>query len=708
MAHQGGRPASTAPDTKALAFYLPQYHPIPENDEWWGRGFTEWTNVTAARPLYPGHYQPHVPGELGYYDLRVPEVRQAQADLARSHGVSGFVYYHYWFRGRQLLNRPFDEVLASGEPDFPFALCWANEEWTRNWDGQSGRVLIHQEYSVADDLAHIRWLANAFADDRYIKIDGRPLMLVYRPGVLPDPRRLTDTWRAEAQRLGIPDLYLCWVDMWGRPPDGPEAQGFDATVAFMPFAGERLFIPVDDLRPHRILDYESAYEARLAEPAPPWKHFPSVMVGWDNTARYARSATIFEGATPDRYRRWLQRTVDSQTGVRSEENYLFVLAWNEWAEGNHLEPDRQFGRAFLEATRSVMLPDADAIPVAASGHREAPHAGSTQAAGSGPWSDREDTAVADDVRAHAMSLVSELTHDPDRLIVSLSTRANLSAAGRGAGASLHGSADGSADGSDSDPPPDSRCVALSVLDSDGLADSLAKLANGNRLIGAFLLLDDLEQLPDRQEFLEELSAWSLANGRPLLLASAPNSAHFDLGLKLLFGESESASVNTDDDARGHVYDAHRLEHLFTSSGWSVVGRNDVSSVRSRHFDEELHDALPEEMVGALRLLAETYNGHWAVEQFVWALEPRTVEGSEDNMTVPPTEAPGGRVRQHTDQQRATLDNFLASVGLLASEANRRAGVSTPKDPSWKDSVRRLANLSPRTASVYERARRRSG
>ena len=193
MSPPGQRSSSHASIAKALAFYLPQYHPIPENDEWWGKGFTEWANVAKAQPLYPGHYQPHLPGELGYYDLRVPEVREAQADLARDHGISGFVYYHYWFHGRRLLNRPFDEVLASGSPDFPFALCWANEEWTRNWDGQSGRVLIRQEYSDADDLAHIRWLATAFADSRYITIDGKPLMLVYRPGVLPDPKRMTDT-----------------------------------------------------------------------------------------------------------------------------------------------------------------------------------------------------------------------------------------------------------------------------------------------------------------------------------------------------------------------------------------------------------------------------------------------------------------------------------------------------------------------------------
>ena len=311
-----GRPSKARPvKTKALAFYLPQFHPIPENDEWWGKGFTEWTNVAQARPLFPGHYQPHVPGELGYYDLRIPEVREAQAELARSHGVFGFVYYHYWFNGRRLLNRPFDEVLESGSPDFPFALCWANEKWTRTWDGESGRVLIAQEYSEADDLAHIRWLASAFADPRYIKIDGRPLMLVYRPSDLPDPKRTTDLWRREAERLGFPDLYLCWVEGWSRPTGGPEKFGFDATVGFVEFLElRRLFTAEASMRGHRILDYVSTYEARLNRPPHPWKHFPAVTVGWDNTARHASNATLFESATPEHYRRWLAGAVESLAG----------------------------------------------------------------------------------------------------------------------------------------------------------------------------------------------------------------------------------------------------------------------------------------------------------------------------------------------------------------------------------------------------------
>ena len=201
---------------RALAVYLPQFHPIPENDEWWGTGFTEWRNVVRARPLFPGHQQPHLPADLGFYDLRVPETREAQAELAREHGIHGFVYYHYWFNGRRLLERPFDEVLASGAPDFPFALTWANENWSRTWDGAAHQVLMAQEYSEADDRAHIRSLLPAFADPRYIRVDGRPLFLVYHATRLPDSRRTTDIWREEASRAGLGDLYLCRWEHDGR------------------------------------------------------------------------------------------------------------------------------------------------------------------------------------------------------------------------------------------------------------------------------------------------------------------------------------------------------------------------------------------------------------------------------------------------------------------------------------------------------------
>ena len=187
-------------DLRLIAFYLPQYHPIPENDEWWGKGFTDWRNVARAKPLFRGHPQPHLPGELGCYDLRDSRARAAQAALAREHGISGFCYYHYWFSGKRLLERPFQEVLSSRKPDFPFCLCWANENWTRAWDGRNQEIIVEQTYSHEDDRAHIRTLVPAFRDDRYIRIHGKPLFLVYRAEDLPEPARTAAIWREEAQR----------------------------------------------------------------------------------------------------------------------------------------------------------------------------------------------------------------------------------------------------------------------------------------------------------------------------------------------------------------------------------------------------------------------------------------------------------------------------------------------------------------------------
>ncbi len=354
--------------TRALAFYLPQYHPIPETDEWWGEGFTEWRNVVRARPRFPGHHQPHLPADLGFYDLRLPETRAAQAALARAHGISGFVYYHYWFQGRRLLERPFCDVLESGEPDFPFALCCANEPWTRAWDGNTGDVIVPQEYSAADDLAHIRHLLPAFADPRYVRVDGKPLFLVYRASLLPDPRRTTDCWRAEAQRAGLGDLYLCRVENDVARGD-PTAWGFDAAVDFQPDfahlgralrrdlvsrAVRRAHLTNQAYRWHRIYDYESFTARMLARPAAPYPRFPCVTPGWDNTARRERHGIVLRDSTPQAYGRWLRATVDGFTPFGPGEDLLFVNAWNEWAEGNHLEPCLRWGRAYLEATRDVL------------------------------------------------------------------------------------------------------------------------------------------------------------------------------------------------------------------------------------------------------------------------------------------------------------------------------------------------------------------
>jgi lipopolysaccharide biosynthesis protein len=347
------------PTTPAvLAFYLPQFHPIPENDQWWGTGFTEWRNVARARPLYDDHYQPHLPGELGFYDLRMPHVRSAQADLAAAHGITGFCYYHYWFHGRRLLEMPFSEVLRTGEPDFPFCLCWANEPWTRNWDGGDRDVLVSQSYSPQDDREHITFLIEAFRDGRYIRVGDRPVLFVYNVASLPDPEQTTKLWRQECERAGIGDPYLVQFETFGLNDD-PAVRGFDASAEFLPHqvllnmtAAQRN--RVDDPEYHNeIFWYDDLAEVQADRDLPPWTRYQCVVPNWDNTPRKPNGgANLFLGSTPDTYERWLRASVHKAQMARHE--FVLLNAWNEWAEGAHLEPDVRHGRAYLEATARAL------------------------------------------------------------------------------------------------------------------------------------------------------------------------------------------------------------------------------------------------------------------------------------------------------------------------------------------------------------------
>ena len=356
----------TAPDRgdiRSVAFYLPQYHPIPENDAWWGEGFTEWTKVRPATPLFPGHYQPHVPGQLGYYDLREAEVREAQAGLARAYGIDAFCYYHYWFGGKQLLERPFDEVLASGHPDLSFCLCWANEPWSRAWDGSRTDVLIDQRYSDEDDIRHIDWLIDAFRDDRYLRVDGKPLFLVYRAGQLPDAAATLARWRERVARAGLPGLFLCQVESHRERGD-PRRSGFDAAVEFQPavadlhgllwrrFRPQRLLsrigvLPVD--RSYMALDYAGMVHQMTTRPQPDFLRFPCVTPQWDNTPRRPYGALVFTDSTPQLFRQWVAAAGARLRRAPAEHRLLFVNAWNEWGEGCHLEPCERWGTGYLEA-----------------------------------------------------------------------------------------------------------------------------------------------------------------------------------------------------------------------------------------------------------------------------------------------------------------------------------------------------------------------
>jgi glycosyltransferase involved in cell wall biosynthesis len=341
---------------RLIAFYLPQYHPIPENDRWWGEGFTEWRNVARAQPLFPGHHQPQLPADLGFYDLRLAEAREAQAAVACRHGIGGFCYYHFWFHGKRLLERPFHEVLRSGRPDFPFCLCWANEPWSRRWDGSETDVLQPQSYSPEDDLNHIRWLLDALADPRAITIDGRPVFIVYQGRQLPDPARTTDLWRAEAERAGLKGLYLLAVETgWDAGWDATQV-GFDAKVLFQPQFSllstvDRLDVPNPRLR---VYDYQKAWQV-LANPKPvPYLRYDTVFPSWDNTPRTGERGWVVHNSTPQAYEQWLRLALERALSRPPDQRVVFVNAWNEWAEGCHLEPDHREGLAYLKATRSAL------------------------------------------------------------------------------------------------------------------------------------------------------------------------------------------------------------------------------------------------------------------------------------------------------------------------------------------------------------------
>ncbi len=347
-----------APDVRLVAFYLPQFHPVPENDAWWGKGFTEWTNVARARPLFAGHEQPRLPADLGFYDLRLAETRDAQADLARRYGVGAFCYYFYWFGGRRFLARPLSEMLASRRPDMPFCLCWANESLTRRWDGRDKDVLLEQVHTPESDRAFIEDALPYLADPRYLRVDGVPLLLVYRPPLLADPVGTLAYWRDRCRAAGIGGLHVAGMETFGFAD--PRPLGFDSVVEFPPHGarGDDLTADIADRPPEfrgRILDYPTVAARALARTAPDFRRFRGVMPGWDNTARRGLDAKIFIRSTPEAYGDWLRQAV---ARARAEcppgQRLVFVNAWNEWGEGAHLEPDQRHGHAYLRATAAAL------------------------------------------------------------------------------------------------------------------------------------------------------------------------------------------------------------------------------------------------------------------------------------------------------------------------------------------------------------------
>lgn len=345
---------------KLIAYVLPQFHRIPENDQWWGEGFTEWTNTRKALPLYAGHQQPKEPYKQNYYDLTMTSAREWQAEVARTYGIYGFCYYHYWFKGKTLLEQPFNEILKSGEPKFPFCLSWANESWTRKWDGGDHELLIRQEYGDEQDWEiHFYELLKAFRDERYIRIDNKPVFILYRPGNIPQCEAMLRLWRSLAIKNGLEGIYFI------RTLGGfeiPSQQGFDANVEFEPhytFAHgntERLWNKMTiDGQEHLVFDYDQAWLSILSRSPHRTgeKIIPGAYVNWDNTPRLNTRGQSCIGASPHKFGWYLSKQIERARSLYNSD-FLFINAWNEWAEGAYLEPDQRNQFRYLEEVRKAL------------------------------------------------------------------------------------------------------------------------------------------------------------------------------------------------------------------------------------------------------------------------------------------------------------------------------------------------------------------
>ena len=346
---------------KLIALYLPQFHPIPENDGWWGKGFTEWTNVRKAVPNFIDHYQPRIPGDLGYYDLRDVEVQKRQIQLAKKYGIYGFCFYYYWFSGKRLLERPLDQFVENTDLDFHFCICWANENWTRRWDGREDDILIGQTHTENDYMAFIRDVAPILGDKRYIRIDGRPLLIVYHLTLLPDPQRAAEIWREECRQAGIGEIYLAAIQSFGL--EDPKPYGFDATIEFPPHNCLEGIAMVDQSNLQitnpdfvgEVFEYRVAAQLVMNHPVPTYTKFRTVMPSWDNTARRQNTGVTFINSTPSAYRSWLAKAVEyTRRNLSEDKRFIFINAWNEWGESAYLEPDQRYGYAYLQATKEAV------------------------------------------------------------------------------------------------------------------------------------------------------------------------------------------------------------------------------------------------------------------------------------------------------------------------------------------------------------------
>lgn len=365
------------PKARVIAMYLPQYHPIPENDKVWGKGFTEWTNVGRCKPLFRGHYQPRVPADLGYYDLRMPEVREAQADLAREAGIEGFMYWHYWFgNGKQVLERPFNEVVQSGKPDYPFCLGWANHSWRCDqWQDATSNLnnspfIFEQKYPGDNDhREHFNSLLNAFKDYRYIKVDGKLLFYIWEPSSIPNIKNFFNLWNKLALENGLGGFHfvgmargseshqketeLCGCDAINYSNDWiaeTKVSGYFKRVIL-----EKISIMFPRISPLKVYKYKKIIKYLITEKDKEESIYPTIVPNWDRTPRSGRRAVIYSGSTPELFKLHVKNALDAVAGKAPEHKIIFLKSWNEWAEGNYMEPDLKFGHGYLDALKEALI-----------------------------------------------------------------------------------------------------------------------------------------------------------------------------------------------------------------------------------------------------------------------------------------------------------------------------------------------------------------
>ena len=380
---------------KLFCFYYPQFHQIEQNDRWWGTGFTDWVNVKKAQPLFPNHYQPRIPLNKNYYDLSQKDTIKWQIDLAKQYGIAGFAHYHYWFDGVQLLEKPTEIYLESKELDLPFCLVWANETWSRRWDGKDHHILQLQTH-VPEKYAwkkHFNYLFNAWIDDRYITIDNKPIFIIYRPYKIIQIENMLDYWRELAHKRGFSGIYFMTMKQYNNPLFEKYTKYFDGIIKFQPFDAMSSFMAYKNKRSwlakntahhfpsflrdkinrgHEILKHQ--LDKKISKPSI-WNYddiwnkivqdeinksissietYPGAFIDWDNTARYKNRSKVFDGASPGKFSYWLERLV-STTQQNSSNPMIFINAWNEWAEGTYLEPDEKFNFQYLESIKKIVI-----------------------------------------------------------------------------------------------------------------------------------------------------------------------------------------------------------------------------------------------------------------------------------------------------------------------------------------------------------------